>query len=289
MNINYSFIIPHKNSLQLLKRCVESIPEREDIEIIIVDDNSRDSEKPSFSRCNCIIEYLSSKESNGAGHARNIGLNKASGKWLLFADADDYYNQGFLQILDNYTSSNADVVYFNIRVLKNNQVTAHNYTFIEDYYKNPSTIDALKYRFQVPWNKMVSKEFIDKHGIEFEESLVGNDIFFSYQVGYYAKEVYVEKNIVYNYMINSNSIDHKKKNSPEYYACLFYHIFQCNEFYKLIRHPEWKKSVIKKLVSILYKKGVSQFILALKVLLTKHKDIKLARNKFIDIIIQKGL
>lgn len=39
-NINYSIIIPHKNSAGLLQRCLDSIPQRDDIQIIIIDDNS---------------------------------------------------------------------------------------------------------------------------------------------------------------------------------------------------------------------------------------------------------
>lgn len=38
--INYTIIIPHKNSSNLLLRCLKSIPDREDLEIIIVDDDS---------------------------------------------------------------------------------------------------------------------------------------------------------------------------------------------------------------------------------------------------------
>ena len=38
--INFSIIIPTKNILDLLQRCLESIPQRSDIEIIVVDDNS---------------------------------------------------------------------------------------------------------------------------------------------------------------------------------------------------------------------------------------------------------
>ena len=39
-NMNYSIIIPHKNTPELLRRCIKSIPQRDDLEIIIVDDNS---------------------------------------------------------------------------------------------------------------------------------------------------------------------------------------------------------------------------------------------------------
>ena len=45
--INYSFIIPHKNIPDLLQRCLDSIPRREDIQIIVVDDNS-DLDKVDF-------------------------------------------------------------------------------------------------------------------------------------------------------------------------------------------------------------------------------------------------
>ena len=38
--IKYSIIIPHKNSPDLLKRCLESIPDRTDIQVVVVDDNS---------------------------------------------------------------------------------------------------------------------------------------------------------------------------------------------------------------------------------------------------------
>ena len=38
--INYSIIIPHKNIPNLLQRCLDSIPNREDVQIIVVDDNS---------------------------------------------------------------------------------------------------------------------------------------------------------------------------------------------------------------------------------------------------------
>lgn len=38
--INYSIIIPHKNIPKLLRRCLDTIPRREDVQVIMVDDNS---------------------------------------------------------------------------------------------------------------------------------------------------------------------------------------------------------------------------------------------------------
>jgi len=45
MQTNYSFIIPHKNCPDLLQRCVDSIPERDDVQVIVVDDNSDEGKK----------------------------------------------------------------------------------------------------------------------------------------------------------------------------------------------------------------------------------------------------
>ena len=105
--ITYSIIIPHRDSLVLLERALLSIPDRNDIQIIVIDNTPGEL---SFStlekiRENKIILLFSNIE-KGAGHARNIGLNKAIGKWLLFLDADDFFNPGALSILINILTLN---------------------------------------------------------------------------------------------------------------------------------------------------------------------------------------
>ena len=72
-NICFSFIIPHKNNPTLLQRCVNSIPSRDDIQIIIVDDNSDpkivDWNALKFNASN--LDIVFAKENKGAGYARN--------------------------------------------------------------------------------------------------------------------------------------------------------------------------------------------------------------------------
>ena len=112
---NYSIIIPHKNIPKLLQRCLDSIPRREDVQIIIVDDNS-DPDIVNFEQFpglnDPFIEVVFTKDGKGAGYARNVGLTKAAGKWLLFADADDFFNYCINDILDEYVDSDADIIYF---------------------------------------------------------------------------------------------------------------------------------------------------------------------------------
>lgn len=115
--INYSIIIPHKNIPHLLQRCLKSIPRRKDVQIIIVDDNS-DPEIVDFANFpgvleECVEVYFT-KEGKGAGFARNVGLEHAVGRWLIFADADDFFNACFLGSIDTYKDSLYDIVYFGV-------------------------------------------------------------------------------------------------------------------------------------------------------------------------------
>ena len=111
-----TFIIPHKNCPKLLNRCLDSIPRRDDVEILVVDDNSSpeivDWNTFQFTNPKCIT-LIKDHTGKGAGHARNIGIEKAHGKWLLFADADDYYKDGFFDTILKYKDSDLNVIYFN--------------------------------------------------------------------------------------------------------------------------------------------------------------------------------
>jgi len=94
MPLNYSIIIPHKDIPDLLQRCLDSIPVRDDVEVIVVDDNS-DPRKVDFEHFpqwkGKDYHYFLTKEGKGAGYARNVGLDHAQGRWIIFADADDFF------------------------------------------------------------------------------------------------------------------------------------------------------------------------------------------------------
>lgn len=93
----FSIIIPHKDIPDLLMRCLRSIPVSEDIQVIVVDDNSADADTyldkcPELSRP--YLEFVRTTKGKGAGYARNVGLDHAKGKWLLFADAEGSVRKG---------------------------------------------------------------------------------------------------------------------------------------------------------------------------------------------------
>lgn len=100
--LNYSFVIPHHNSPELLNRCLNSIPQRDDIEIIVIDDNSDEDKKPKLSRPDVKLISIDAEHTKGAGRARNYGLKEATGKWIVFSDADDFFIPSFIDVLDQY-------------------------------------------------------------------------------------------------------------------------------------------------------------------------------------------
>lgn len=203
--LNYSIIIPHKNIPDLLQRCLDSIPKRDDIQIIIVDDNS-DPDKVDFNHFpgvgeKCVEVYFT-KEGKGAGYARNVGLKHAKGKWVLFADADDFFEQDFIASLDKYCRSDYDVIYFNARDVDGDslQELALN-EFIQRYLSHNITKKMLPFYMVVPWGKMIKRELVEKNNMCFEEISASNDVLFSYQIGCNSQNVEVSSDIIYNYLL----------------------------------------------------------------------------------------
>ena len=199
--INYSIIIPHKNCPELLDRCLDSIPDRDDLQIIIVDDNSE--KKPVVKRKDVEVVLLNGKQAKGAGRARNIGLEKARGKWLLFADADDCYTDYLPKFLDRFANDNTtDIVYFNAYMFDDNGkvMPLKIERFIKNFTEGKKNAEQdLRYGFWTPWTRMVKREIVEKNAIKFEEVQIGNDAMFGLKVGMASNTIGIEKEMVYGY------------------------------------------------------------------------------------------
>ena len=285
--INYSFIIPHHNSSGLLNRCLDSIPQREDIEIIVVDDNSDADKKPQVKRPDVKLVFIDAEHSKGAGRARNCGLKVARGKWIVFADADDFFEPGFLDVLDNYKDTDNDVVYHPAKAVDTltlEEMPAllkrHNEYFL-NYDGTQYSLDLIRFHLHSPWWKMVSREFIEKHNILFEEVPKGNDVFFSYQVGYFAKNIKIEQCPIYVYTFNRQGITNGRKNKRIYISVIQGH-FKNNEFYRFIGHEDWKKSNLRTWFRIIKKDGFLIFFQTLISFLKNYREIYANRMYYVE-------
>ena len=202
----YSIIIPHKNIPNLLQRCLDSIPQRNDLEVIVVDDDSDPNmvdfdSFPGKDRKDTTIIF--DKSGKGAGRARNIGLEHAKGKWLLFADADDFYNYSIRDILNDHVNSEADIIFFDSNSVESDTFlkgTRESYTHakVKLYEINPKEAEfQLRYCHGVPWCKIVRHSMVKEHHVCFDETPINNDTTFAYSIGLVANTIKVDKRVGY--------------------------------------------------------------------------------------------
>lgn len=204
-----SVIIPHYNSIMLLQNLLDTIPTSKNIQIIVVDDNStyhlkeyRElKQKEKYSHVNFLKNNTQNK---GAGSCRNIGLLQAKGEWILFADSDDYFVDGFYDAIGKFLDSKNDVVFFapTSIELDTRDISDRHLEFeklITDYFNEPNrnTELLLRYTFSVPWSKLIRRKFIEKKAIQFSETLAANDVIFSMKVGHMAKMWEASKETIY--------------------------------------------------------------------------------------------
>lgn len=209
--MNYSIIIPHKNSIDVLPRLLKSIPIRDDLEILVVDDNSSEEEKAKLEllRDEYSFVLLENTGKRGAGSSRNVGLKVAKGKWLIFADADDYFTSIFCDELDININNLNDVIFY--RVSSVDSVTykeSHRHLFfnalVNDYLSNNKR-DIL-YKYSSPWGKFFNREFINEHDLKFSEVVAGNDMYFSCRAGVLLRSFEVIDREVYTVTLREGSI-----------------------------------------------------------------------------------
>lgn len=110
-----SIITPCYNSSNFLEETIQSVLNQTftDWEWIITDDKSSDNSVEIIKKFkDSRIILIESLKNGGAGHARNLSLEKATGKYITFLDADDYWEPNFLEkMLAFMKSENAELAY----------------------------------------------------------------------------------------------------------------------------------------------------------------------------------
>lgn len=211
--INYSIIIPHKDIPELLRCCLDSIPHNPDVEIIIVDDHSSpdkvDFDKfPGLGEKNTKIIFT--KEGKGAGFARNLGINHAQGKWIVFADADDQFTEHFSEAMRLFRNdSTHEIIYFktsggsyDANIKEPGTVSVYNRCF-DEYERGEST--GLLHWTTVVWAKFIRRDFIVKNNIQCDEVSCCDDTMFALKSAIYASNICTCQLAVYKYFYRNNS------------------------------------------------------------------------------------
>lgn len=211
--IKYSVIVPIYKSERTLERCVRSLlsQERRDVEIILVNDGSPDSSEKlcrNFKeQASCVI-YLE-KSNGGVSSARNMGLDVATGEFILFVDSDDYVPADFFSLLDETIGlTRADLIQFSHATESRGRLdkTIFKPLFVSDssLYEDVICDAVCRKNINSPCGKVFRRSIIETDGIRFDERLsIGEDRLFIIRYALLAHSYAVSEKIAYVVVVDN--------------------------------------------------------------------------------------
>lgn len=221
----YSVIIPVYNAEKTLRRCIDSIIRQryQDFELILVNDGSTD-------RSGAICHDYAGKDprivcidkpNGGVSSARNMGLDHASGKYILFVDSDDHVADNYFEILEQIDDGTEfDFALFSNAFVKGDQITRR---IVKPgrYLDFDSSVAAFcenlqnKYIYE-PWNKRYVNRIIQEGGLRFREKLyIGEDKVFSLAYAMQCRNACFLDTLLYTVDLgNENSLSRRLR--PDY-------------------------------------------------------------------------
>ena len=208
------------NAPDLLIKLLESVPDTKDIEVIAVDDNSTvdlSSVREYVTKRNNVQFYVNDSGVKNAGASRNVALKHVTGEWILFADSDDFFVDGWVDAVTPFIDSDYDMVYFppTSMDLKSGEVSSRHVMYMEmvlKAYKKPTlkNITEMKFAFCSPWSKLIRTSMMRENEIRFDEVAVSNDIMCLTKCAYYSKKTGMSNQTIYCVTRGGNSLTTNK-------------------------------------------------------------------------------
>ncbi len=200
-----SVIIPVYNVEKYLEKCVISVLRQTftDFEILLIDDASPDT-------CPLLCDNLAKEDerikvfhlekNGGVSNARNVGIEKANGEYILFLDSDDYIEDYLFEKLAAAIKANpADVSVFGLieeyydkngEFYKENVICPEekHLTDLEQIRREAISLEATTL-YGYPWNKLYKASLIRESGVRFEKMGFNEDIIFNIKLFYSVKSL----------------------------------------------------------------------------------------------------
>lgn len=210
-----SVIVPIYNVEKELDRCIQSIINQtyRNLEIILVDDGSPD-------RCPEICDSYAAqdhrvvvihKENGGLSSARNAGLKRATGEYVLFVDADDYIELDSCERLQDRMSADIDFAVAGYKEVIGDQ-TVYRGLLGENndgVYSAKEFVNlAIRKKSWHPavWNRLYRRNFLLEHSLYFKEGIIFEDLQIFLKTFLAAKQIAYVHYPFYNYIIRKGSI-----------------------------------------------------------------------------------
>lgn len=209
--MKYSFIVPVYNVEKYLKKCLDSILSQtyKNFEVIIVNDGSPDNSQKIIDEYKKKDKRIKAykKENGGISSARNFGISKAKGEFLLFVDSDDSVNKELLEKINEVASHTTDIVRFQAEKINGKthsiqNIGTFNLVSGEEAFNKLLTNDL----FVTVWSAAYNANYFRVNKFEFAEGKIHEDFGILPLIYIKAKHVTCIDYVGYNYYVREKSI-----------------------------------------------------------------------------------
>lgn len=213
ITLDLSIIVPVYNEGELLRRLVDSIlfqePSTLTYELLLIDDGSQDESPRICDEYAQKYEQVKAfhKPNGGCVDARRCGLSHAQGRYIAFADGDDYVEKDYLKNIETALEHKADYYFFNNKktfFLQSGLYVEKD--FLQGGYLPVKTAAAwiLMGKAGAVWDKLYSKRFIDEKKILLRENIShGEDVYININIVSGNPRIYVQDTSSYVHIANS--------------------------------------------------------------------------------------
>jgi glycosyltransferase involved in cell wall biosynthesis len=208
-----SVIIASYNSELYIEKCIKSVLDNkcDDIEIIVIDDESTDNSLKIINKYKKDITILTKKNS-GVSDSRNLGIDVSHGKYILFIDGDDYISTSSLKKIVKYIKHNN----FDLLLLNTTKYYEDDNIFEKEIlsFKNDtlSMKDLIDYKICArPWRFLYKREILINNNLRFPSGISYEDESWVPMVIYYSKIIKYLDIDYYYYLKRKNSITGLRK------------------------------------------------------------------------------
>lgn len=217
-----SVIIPVYNVEKYLRKCLDSLLNQtfKDIEIIAINDCSPDNSLSILREYETKgVKIINLAQNVGLSAVRNIGIDKATGKYISFIDSDDWIDKNFYEKLYGAAEKfDADISvcgieHFHAMNMHSSYLKFKKEVLVTDTEEKFKICDVPKRSYV--WNKLYRLDKLKQYNLRFMEGMAYEDIIFTAKALYYMDKIVTVPGTNYNYLIRKNSIVATKSEKNE--------------------------------------------------------------------------
>ena len=218
-----SVLIPAYNAEKTIHRCLDSILAQTycDIEVIIVNDGSKDStlaELQVYAKKDERVKVID-QPNCGVSATRNVALDNASGDYILYVDADDWIEPNMIQRMVDLIEG-ADIVFCGNDYSETPmQVECIDNVKIEDWNQQQQMLEFMKHKRMTGmlWNKLIRRDITEGSWFN-EETGYGEDAEFLWKILKKSHKMIVTNEILNHHVMEQSSISHLSFSDKKYSA-----------------------------------------------------------------------